>query len=187
MSLGQRLLACLPYGFVLAGAAVLWVLTYSITYAEQPGQIGPTFWPRAAIALMALAALVEIVRVLSAAERAGAVSTIGDTFDEADGVAEVGSADPSRVPHLLIGGFALTFAFALVVGTIGFLLSTFFYLVAFMYLGRYRNHLVVWVSALVGTALLAVIFLKVVYVSLPRGTAPFDAVTQAVIDLLSLF
>ena len=86
-----------------------------------------------------------------------------------------------------MAGVALTLAFAIGVSTLGFVLSTFLYLVVFMYAGRYRNHTVIWLSAILGTLLFAFVFLKVVYVSVPRGTPPFDSVTQAVLALFSWF
>lgn len=178
----RRLEACIPYVIALVIAAILWALTGAITYDARPGQIGPTFWPRAAIALMALSALAEIVRILLASGGEPLISGVGDALqaDEHDPHPE-----PS-MPLLLAGGIALTAAFGLLVTTLGFLLSVFLYLVAFMYLGRYRNHRVIWLSSVVGTLLIAVVFLKIVYVSLPRGVPPFDSATQAIVDLLSL-
>lgn len=183
MSRVATLRACLPYVLVLAGAGVLWGLTHSITFTAQPGQIGPTFWPRMAILMMAIAALVEIARNLLASDAVDHVQGIGKALGT-DGEESV--AEP-HFPWLLLGGFALTLGFAVIVTTLGFLLSTFLYLVAFMYLGRYRNHVVIWSSALIGTLIFAAIFLKLVYVSLPRGVSPFDRLTQSVVDLLSLF
>jgi hypothetical protein len=178
-----RLKACLPYLAVLAAAAVLWALTNAIVYDARPGQLGPTFWPRVAIVVMAAAAAIEIARILVTARADSVVTGIGEALeDEGEG-----DGEPPRVPRLLLGGIILTLGFGVLVTTLGFLLATFLFLVAFMYLGRYRNHAVVWTSALLGTLLLAVIFLKVVYVSLPRGTPPFDQVTRVVVDLLSLF
>ncbi|MEW5962811.1 MAG: tripartite tricarboxylate transporter TctB family protein [Pseudomonadota bacterium] len=178
----ERLKECVPYLIALVAAAVLWGLTSAITFDARPGQIGPTFWPRAAIALMALSALVEISRILLARGGERLITGVGDALQ---GEEHDAHPEPS-MPQLLAGGVALTVAFGLLVTSLGFLLSVLLYLVAFMYLGRYRNHLVIWTSSLVGTLLIAVVFLKIVYVSLPRGVAPFDSLTQAIVDLLSL-
>ena len=46
-----------------------------------------------------------------------------------------------------------------------------------------------WISSavcLIGMLLFAFIFLKVVYVSIPRGEPPFDQVTQFVMDLMKI-
>lgn len=178
-----KLKAAAPYAVVLAGTAGLWSLTNAITYSPQPGQLPPTTWPRVAIAVMAIAALLEIVRIALTTTDEETVAGLGEVIEGA-AVHE----DPGyRLPHLLAGGVLLTLGFAVFVNTLGFLLSTFIYLVAFMYLGRYRNHAVIWLASLTGTVLFAIVFLKLVYVSLPRGTPPFDQVTQFVVNLLSLF
>lgn len=177
-----RLIACVPYLIWLAVAAVLWILTTKIGYDARPGQIGPTFWPRAAIGLMAFSALVEIGRQLFSSAPGREIAGIGEALEGGEDEDEA-----PRQPHLLLAGVVLTLAYAILVSTLGFVLSTFLYLVAFMYAGRYRNHVLIWTSSILGTLLFAFIFLKVVYVSLPRGTAPFDSVTQFVLNLLGGF
>lgn len=175
----SRVSAALPYVVCLAVAALLWWLAGQITYPARSGQIGPDFWPRAAIALMAVAALIEIGRKLFAAAPDRELSGIGEVLEKDDAAGD----DAPRVPALLVAGIVLTLGFGFLVTTLGFILSTFLYLVLFMYAGRYRNHVVIWVSAALGTLIFAVVFLKLVYVSVPRGTPPFDAVTQGVLDL----
>jgi putative tricarboxylic transport membrane protein len=71
----------------------------------------------------------------------------------------------------------------LLITTLGFPLATFLYLIAFMYLGGYRVHLVIWLAGFVGSVLLSLIFLRLVYVSLPRGAPPFDRVTDLLVNL----
>jgi len=68
--------------------------------------------------------------------------------------------------------------YALVVNTLGFLLATFLFITAFMYLGRYRNHVAIWSISVAATFLIALLFLRIAYVSLPRGAPPFDAFTD---------
>ena len=179
----SRLIACIPYLIWLVVAAVLWALTTQISFDARPGQIGPNFWPRVAIGFMALASLVEIGRQLFSAAPGKEIAGIGEALEGSDGAED----EAPRQPQLLLIGVVLTLAFAVLVSTLGFVLSTFLYLVAFMYAGRYRNHAMIWTTAALGTLLFAFVFLKVVYVSLPRGTAPFDAVTQFVLKLLGGF
>lgn len=174
-----RLAACLPYVACLGVAVALWLLTGQITFDQRAGQLGPAFWPRVAIVIMAAAAAIEIIRKLVSPSPDREISGVGEVLESS---AEDGD-DAPRVPPLLLGAMALTLGYGLAVNTLGFVTTTFLFLVAFMYLGRYRNHAVIWLSALLGTLLFAVVFLKIVYVSLPRGTPPFDRVTQGVLDL----
>jgi putative tricarboxylic transport membrane protein len=173
----SRIRSGIPYAVLLTVALGFYVLAGSIEYSEQPGQIGPTVWPRFALALIAIVCLFEIARAFtskSLEEPHGIADELegGDEEDEAQ-----------RYPKLLLGGLALTVAYGLLITTLGFPLATCFYLVAFMYLGGYRVHLVIWLAGFVGSVLLAMIFLRLVYVSLPRGAPPFDRVTDLIVNL----
>jgi putative tricarboxylic transport membrane protein len=164
--------AALPYVVGLAVAALLFHYAQEIEYTHRPGALGPDFWPKAAIALMAIVCLIEIARALLGFRA------------EAHGVAEAleagadGEEDAPKYPWLLAGGIVLVIVYAVVVDTLGFLLATFLFLGCFMYLGRYRKHLVVWATSGVITLLAALLFMRIAYVSLPRGEPPFDMVTD---------
>jgi putative tricarboxylic transport membrane protein len=174
-----RIRAALPYAVLLAAAAVFYGIAGSIQFQAQPGMLGPDFWPKAALALMGLVCLYEIVRALLFGKAA-------ETHGIAD-VLEVDEAEEEEIaprrPVLLVAGGALTLAFGASITILGFPLATFIYLVAFMYLGGYRAHGIIWVSSLVGTLIIANLFLNLVYVSLPRGIPPFDRVTDVIISM----
>ncbi len=160
-----------PYFVGLAVAAALYLLTRNIVYTPRPGMLGPDFWPKAAIGLMAAVCLFEIAR------RFAGIRT--ETHGVADELEKVEEDEPARTyPSLLIGGVLLVTAYALLVNVLGFLLSSFLFLAGFMYLGRYRNHLAVWATSAIITIMAALIFMRFAYVSLPRGEPPFDAFTD---------
>lgn len=161
----------LPYVVGLAVAALLYYFARQIEYTPRPGALGPDFWPKAIITLMAVVCLFEIARILIGLKA------------EAHGVAEAlesqdGEEEATKYPWLLAGGIVLVVVYAVVVDILGFLLSTFLFLAAFMYLGRYRNHLAVWATSVTITLLAALIFMRFAYVALPRGEPPFDAITD---------
>lgn len=160
----------LPYMVLLAIGLLLYFVTGTISFSARSGQLSPSIWPRASLFLLAVACIYEILRVSTSGAKHPPVP------DEQDGAA----IDPEgrRYPWLLVGGMALTLAYALLVMTLGFFLSTFLYVIAFMYLGRYRHHLAIWLSATVMTLAIGFLFLRVVYLSLPRGEPPFDQVTD---------
>ncbi len=162
-----------PYVVGLAVAAVLYHFAQAIQYTPRPGALGPDFWPKAAIALMAIVCLFEIGRRV-----AGFGTETRGIADELEKVEDEEGAPPQTYPWLLIGGIVLVAVYAVVVDTLGFLLSSFLFLSAFMYLGRYRNHLAVWGTSAVITLMAALLFMRFAYVSLPRGTPPFDAFTD---------
>jgi len=160
-----------PYIIGFAVAALLFYFAQQIQYAPRPGMLGPAFWPKMAICLMAAACLFEIGRILAGSK--SEMHGIADALERDDGEQQA-----IAYPTLLIGGIALVTVYAALVDVLGFLLSTFLFLSAFMYLGRYRKHLVVWSISAGVTVLAALIFIRFAYVSLPRGVPPFDVVTD---------
>jgi putative tricarboxylic transport membrane protein len=57
--------SALPYFVGLAVAAALFFYAGQIQYTPRPGLLGPDFWPKVAIGLMAAACLFEIARISS--------------------------------------------------------------------------------------------------------------------------
>jgi putative tricarboxylic transport membrane protein len=167
----QSLRPTLPYVAGLVFVAVFFVLVVRIEYTPRAGHLGPTFWPMAALVLMALACLYEIVRITL-----GIASTahgLADAYEEAGD----DETEP-KYPRLLIGGIVLLLVFGFLVPILGFLLAGFLFLASFMYLGRYRSHIVIWVTSAVIIVLVALVFIRLAYVSLPRGMPPFDRFTD---------
>lgn len=171
--LAARLARALPYLLLLAATAWLWTVANGIQFSGRPGALGPDFWPRAAIILIGAMSLLQIAKILlsgSEVEAGGATGQLEDGDDD----------DAPRQPLLLAGGIALTVAYAMALGVIGFPLATTAFLVAFMYLGGSRSHLAIWLSSVIGVAVVTVLLMRVVYVSLPRGAAPFDQLTDLI-------
>lgn len=174
----SRLRAALPYAALLLLAGLFYLFSGRIEYSPRPGALGPDFWPKLASGLMAVVCIYEIVKALwfGSGDEAHGIT------DALEGSEEEGEEVRRHLP-LLIGGGILIIAYGALLPVFGFVLGTFLFLVAFMYLGRYRAHLVIWLASIIGTLFVAVIFLKVVYVSLPRGVPPFDRVTDVFMNL----
>jgi hypothetical protein len=169
--MSPQFIRTLPYAIGLAVAASLFVYLGHIDYTPRPSHLGPEVWPRAAVALMAAACLFEIVRIgLGNAIKKNAA---GDT----EATTELPSEEP-KFPLLLVGGIALVLLYAAVLPVLGFGLATFLFLAAFIYLGRYRRHAVVWTFSATLAALVLILFLRIAYVSLPRGIPPFDRIAD---------
>lgn len=167
---------------ILAAAIALYIVTGNFEYTAKPGRLGPNFWPRLLLALIMVMSLLEIAVALGRGGRGSARAEAGPAGEEQPAVDE----SKKRYPVLLVLGIGLTLGYVLLVSLLGFALTTFLFLVCFMYLGRYRRHAVIWVSSLVGTLLLMLIFVKLVYVSLPPGIPPFDSVTYLIYTLLGI-
>jgi putative tricarboxylic transport membrane protein len=171
----QRVWMALPYAILLALAAWFYKLAGAIEYQRQGSNLGPDFWPRMVLAAMMVICVVQGARLL----------IHGRADDSALIDADMGEDDQGpRSNVLLAAGIVLTLGYGALVSVLGFLIATFLFMVLFMYAGRYRSHLAIWLSSLAGTVILTLLFQKGVYVSLPRGAPPFDRVGDF---LLALF
>ena len=171
--MSDRVKNALPYALLLIGAIGFYLLAQQIQYDARPGQWGPDLWPKLAIGLIVVVCLFELLRAFFSDGRVEAVG-ITEQFEQGEPAVE----EAPRRPILLIAGIGLTIAYGMLVNTLGFPLATFLFLVAFMYVGGFRSHGVILLSSLIGAVAFTVAFLRIVYVSLPRGTPPFDRVTD---------
>jgi hypothetical protein len=175
MGLQQRAFTALPYVLILAIAAWFFHIAGHIEYSMRPGQIGPDFWPRLALALMVVICVFQVGRVMLYGTPSDKPSVEVDTGESEE--------EAPRRPSLLIAGIVLTVAYGVFINVFGFPLITFVYMILFMYLGGYRGHVSLWLSSLIGVLGLTIVFQSVVYVSLPRGQPPFDAITDFLVRL----
>ena len=171
--LRDRLKRTAPYVLFLLVSIYFYTLTYRFSYVAKGEQIGPDFWPRAILALGMAACLYEIVKHL---------------FFPGQGTQDASATGPEAPPvaspvqeksyyGLLCAGMALTVAYVALLPVLGFVLCTLLYLAGFMYIGRYRRIGVIVANSVIGTVVLALIFMKLVYVSLPYGIGVFQTAT----------
>lgn len=166
----------LAYVVLIALAGFFWVAAGNIDFAARPGTLGPDVWPKAALALIVAVSLYELARSFLSRGK-------GEAGGLAAGLDVEEEEEAPRRPGLLVTGMILTVAYGALIPILGFVVSTFAFLVLFAYVGQYRNHLAIWLSALIGASVFALLFLRVVYVSLPRGIPPFDKVTDFFVGL----
>jgi len=176
-----------PYVVVLAIAGFLYHSASHIDYFAPAGRIGPDFWPKMVLILMIATCVYEIVKI-------GVFS--GD--DPVSGILQTLSASPptdeshpppgagKSYPLRLTLGIAATLLYAAVVPIAGFFLTTFCYLVIFMAIGRYRRRVMALGVSLAGTLLMLYFFMKVAYISLPIGRAPFSAVSLFLMQVMGV-
>ena len=81
---------------------------------------------------------------------------------------------------------AATLAYVALVQVLGFFLSTAVYLAVFLVLGGYRRWGVLAATSVLGALVLMFIFMKLVYVSLPIGSAPFSEVTLFLMKMMAI-
>jgi putative tricarboxylic transport membrane protein len=150
-------------------AATLLAASRGLDSIAAPGQLGPAFWPRLVLAGLIIACLAKAV------EEARAPT---------EPRAEVG-------PPISRGRLALAVAFivlyVVLAPLLGFPLTTTTFIAAFMVLGGTRSPLALALNAVGGTVALLYLFVKVVYLPLPKGDGPFEALTLVLYRALRIF
>lgn len=185
----NKLMRVLPHSVMLAASCWLYWAASRIE-AETGGRIGPAVWPKAIIVLMALLCVYEIVKrlvvktdfvakgLLSGAE-------LPHAQEAATRVGEHRDDDGGNHP-MLFAGIGLIAAYVVAVQWIGFFTATAIFLATFPWIGGLRRPLVNVTVSLVGTLALALVFLKVAYISLPLGEGPFRALSLAFMRLIGV-
>ena len=171
-----RLMRVVPHTVMLVVSVTLYWLAARIE-ADTGGRIGPAVWPRAIIVFMGLLCAYEIAKRL-----------VMKSEFEAKGVVDMGPKDDPLPTHhrMLYSGIALIAAYVFAVPWLGFFLATALFLAIFPWVGGMRRPVVSIVVSLVGTLTLAVVFLKVAYISLPLGEGPFKALSLALMRLIGV-
>lgn len=169
-----------PYAVGLVIALALYAYSGTIVYTARGDALGPEAWPRLAILLLGGSCLFEIGRRLIADNKDA--TGFMESFEKE----EEEKPTPSY-PLLLITGIALMAVYAVAMPYLGFILGTFLFLAAFMYVGRFRAHRTIWVTSALVTIACGILFLRVAYVSLPRGIEPFAYATDIFFKIPSLW
>jgi hypothetical protein len=155
---------------ILLAAVALFVEAGRLPVVPVPGQLGPDFWPRLVLVGIVAGCLLKVVEVMRGREAP----------------AEAAPALPISAPKLA-GLIALIIGYAVLAPILGFPLTTFFFLIAFMRLGGTRRLVPALAIAGPGTIGLLYLFVKVVYLPLPKGAGVMEDLTIALYRLLRIF
>ena len=139
---------------------------------EFPGQLGPAFWPKAILLLLMVSCVVKAVEILLARRK-------GDAAGREAPLPAV------NVPKL-VGLIGIVVGAVAVMNEIGFLFTNLLFLFSFMYMGGVRKKTTLVLGSVLGTVILLYLFVRVVYLPLPKGAWFFDDLTIAIYRLLHL-
>jgi hypothetical protein len=155
-------------------AAALYPGTWSLDAVAREGQLGPGFWPRLALLGFALASVAKI------AEEWRLTRDGRRPRDEVPGPAAIATGR-------LAAGVALIVAYVVLTPLVGFALTTALFIVAFLWLCGMRSPAAIGLNVVVGTLGLLYVFIKLVYLPLPKGGGPFEELTIALYRVLRVF
>lgn len=178
-----RLARAAPYALLLAVAGVLYAVALRIEYIGPAERIGPDFWPRAILALLAGVCVYELAKSLFASQARSTGGMLQYFLDQAS--TDDAPARPPSAARVWLGVGA-TLAYVVLVSVLGFFLATAVFLAGFIALGGYRRWGVVAACSLGGSLAMVAVFMKVVYVSLPLGVGPFRLLSLGLLSALGV-
>jgi len=183
----NRIRKALPYALLLAGAGYFYYLATGFDFVAPGGRIGPDFWPKAVLGLLIASCAYELVKIAFFEKSPGVLSGVLQDIMQAAPLEQPQAGEQTGpFPHLVAAGIVLTVAYVFLIDKLGFFICTFLYLGAFMYVGRYRRPGVIIATGFLGSLAFLFVFMKVVYVSLPLGQAPFSSVSLLLLQLLGI-
>ena len=160
---------------ILVAGAGLFVAAGRLPVVPVPGQLGPDFWPRVVLAGLMASSILKLLERRAAGQQ---------TPDAA--IAEPEASSPISLPKLA-AGIALLVGYPALTPVIGYALTNFFFLLAFMWLAGLRRPVALLLTGALGTVALLYIFARAVYLPLPKGAGPMEDFTIFVYRLLRIF
>jgi len=188
MTMSRQLVA--PALGVIA-SCVLLLATAGLDQGVPGGRLGPAFWPRLVLACLAGTCLVRVagsLRGRSTTATAGPGEAVSDaTGVLRDATVAVGSA-PAPIARARLGAaMTLILLYVAAAPVTGFPLATLGFVAGFMWVSGARSAPGIAAAAVLGTVGLIYLFVKAVYLPLPKGDGVFEAVTLALYRVLRIF
>jgi len=153
-------------------ACYLYFLTGKIDAPPSPEQLGAAFWPR----------MILLFLMISCGIKGGEILR-----GRAKGKTEANLAGAAEVNTLKLGVMiVLVIAAVYFMDVIGFPLANFLFLLLFMRIAGLRKKIVLFLTSFLGTILLLYLFVKVVYLPLPKGQWLFDDMTIGLYRILHI-
>ena len=141
-------------------AVYLYTVAGGIDVNPMPGQLGPAFWPRALLILLMLSCGIKAWELYRAPSE-GAAKKVSSTVDTL------------KLVLMIVAVLGVVF----LMDMIGFVLANFLFLLFFMRIAGYRRMRSITLISVLGTIGLLYLFVKVVYLPLPKGQFFFDDLT----------
>lgn len=158
---------------ILLAAIYLYSLAHKLEAFSPPGQLGPDFWPKVSLILLMVGCLIKV----------------GELFKERNlkvALEEKASLLPPVNALRLFIMIGLVFFSVIGMDLLGFLLANFLFLLFFMAITGVKKKSSLLLISLLGTILLLYLFVKIVYLPLPRGQGIFNDLTIYLYRLLQL-
>jgi putative tricarboxylic transport membrane protein len=154
-------------------ALYFYLLAGKIDEPPGPEQLGGAFWPKMILILLMVSCGIKAGEILKARRKPEAEA------------AQAGPSPEVNTPKLTVM-VALVIAAVYFMDIIGFPLANFLFLLLFMRIAGLRKKLSLLLASILGTVLLLYLFVKVVYLPLPKGQCFFDDMTIILYRILHI-
>jgi putative tricarboxylic transport membrane protein len=154
-------------------AVYFYVLAGSIDAPPSPEHLGAAFWPKMILVMLMISCGIKAWEIIKARGK-GEKKTSGD--EPRLGV---------NIPKLA-AMIAMIILVVYFLDVIGFALANFFFLVFFMRIAGLRKKIPLVLTSALGTIFLIYLFVKVVYLPLPKGQWFFDDFTITLYRVLHI-
>ncbi|MBI4490726.1 MAG: tripartite tricarboxylate transporter TctB family protein [Deltaproteobacteria bacterium] len=145
---------------------------------QPKGQLGPDFWPRLVLGCLIAFSLLKGILALREARNLSTSPGV---------VADINAQATKHNRWRLAGGIVLVLAYAYLTELVGFPLANFVFLLSFMVLAGMRRTRWLLTLPTLATVIFLYLFVRAVYVPLPRGEGIFEDLTIALFRLLRIF
>jgi hypothetical protein len=145
-------------------AVFFYFLAGKIDAPPGPEQLGAAFWPKMILIFLMVSCGIKAGEILWARRKAGTEGTPVGLLPEVDTLK-------------LAAMIAMVIAAVYFMDMIGFPLANFIFLLLFMRIAGLRKKLPLLLTSFLGTIFLLYLFVKIVYLPLPKGQWFFDDIT----------
>jgi putative tricarboxylic transport membrane protein len=140
------------------------ILAGKIDAPPSPEQLGAAFWPKMILIFLMVSCGIKAGEILTARRNTGTEATPAGPLPEVDTLK-------------LAAMIAMVIAAVYFMDIIGFPMANFFFLLLFMRIAGLRKKLPLFLTSVLGTIFLLYLFVKIVYLPLPKGQWFFDDMT----------
>lgn len=169
----------LPYALVFGLAAFLLYRAEHFEFTAAAGQTGPDSWPKLILyMIMATSAFEGIRRLL-----------VGRSGRAAPSVAPVTESPFERERADMRVVFVAVLASVIYLAlfeVVGFFCDTVVFILALIWIGRFRRFGTALTISIVATLLFMLVFMRVIFVALPLGIGPFEWLSTSLMRLLGV-
>lgn len=168
-----------PYVLVFCVAAFLLYRAEHFEFVASGDQVGPDSWPKLILYMIMATSAFEGIRRLLTARNAQSGSPIVPVTESPF---EREQADM----RIVLTCVAASLVYLALFEIVGFFVDTLVFVMALIWIGRFRRFWTALVISLVTTLLFMLVFMRVIFVALPIGVGPFQLISTSLMRLLGV-